>query len=288
MRPHRFGAAVFSRFLRRYGLWVAVSAVAAVIAGLYAFSSPSFDGIDSTTVCPQPASTEAVAGPEKLITKFEHTVFRKGEDEVFDTGFVRKWTSSVRLRLHDVPERYRDYVQRLALTLSCLTGRHVYIFDSHPRLKPNFEVHIFSPDQLSAFVQEKWGISLGATDDIHDYFDCFVLPYIYVERHVIKKASAIILNDLSEAFTRRCFSEEITQGLGLLADSEVIERSVFRNEGPLIEELTLNDKILVRTLYDPRIRPGMKRDDAMEIVREIVPELVRAVRERGVEALYQR
>jgi|GEM_PF-6392422 len=32
----------------------------------------------------------------------------------------------------------------------------------------------------------------------------------------------------------------------------------------------------------------MKREDAMEIVRKIIPELVKAVRERGVEALYQR
>ena len=32
----------------------------------------------------------------------------------------------------------------------------------------------------------------------------------------------------------------------------------------------------------------MKREEAMDIAGEIIPELVKAVRERGVGALYQR
>ena len=55
-----------------------------------------------------------------------------------------------------------------------------------------------------------------------------------------------------------------------------------------LDRLTINDKIFVRTLYDPRITPGMPRDEAMEQARIIIPELVAAVKKRGVEALYQR
>jgi len=61
---------------------------------------------------------------------------------------------------------------------------------------------------------------------------------------------------------------------------------MFSNED-LPQALSINDKILVRTLYDPRIKPGMKRDESMKLAAEIIPELVRTVKERGVEALYQ-
>jgi len=54
-----------------------------------------------------------------------------------------------------------------------------------------------------------------------------------------------------------------------------------------IDFLPLNDKIMVRTLYDARLKPGMTRAEAMPIVRQIIPELVTAVKEHGEAALYQ-
>ena len=78
------------------------------------------------------------------------------------------------------------------------------------------------------------------------------------------------------------------RAFGLFADSDVVQPSIFSPDGAKLDHLPVNDKILLRTLYDPRIERGMKREDAMEIAREIIPGLVKAVRERGVEALYQR
>ena len=52
--------------------------------------------------------------------------------------------------------------------------------------------------------------------------------------------------------------------------------------------LSINDKILVRTLYDSRIKPEMKRRETEPIARKIIEELVAAVKVRGEEALYQK
>ena len=54
--------------------------------------------------------------------------------------------------------------------------------------------------------------------------------------------------------------------------------------------LTTNDLILIRTLYDPRIRAGMSRDNAMVIVPELIAELLAALEaaEDPVQALAQR
>jgi hypothetical protein len=93
---------------------------------------------------------------------------------------------------------------------------------------------------------------------------------------------------LESSTAKRCFIEEITQSLGLYADSELVVPSIFSNLQLGLDYLPLNDKILIRTLYDPRIKPGMSREATMEIARELIPKLVQDVRWRGVEALYQR
>jgi hypothetical protein len=71
------------------------------------------------------------------------------------------------------------------------------------------------------------------------------------------------------------------------ADADMIQPSVFSERTyPSLAELPLNDKIIVRTLYDPRITPGMPREVALEVAREVIRELVEGVRRHGVQALY--
>ena len=69
--------------------------------------------------------------------------------------------------------------------------------------------------------------------------------------------------------------------------AHIVWPSIFDFSRTTRSNLPLNDKILVRALYDKRIKPGMAREDAMKVAAEIIPELVAAVKEKGVEALYQ-
>jgi len=72
---------------------------------------------------------------------------------------------------------------------------------------------------------------------------------------------------------RRCMLEETTQSLGLVNDSKEIGRSLFNNSAPDLEEFNYHDRTLLKILYDPRIEPGMTREQALPIVRAIVPGL---------------
>jgi len=81
--------------------------------------------------------------------------------------------------------------------------------------------------------------------------------------------------------------EELTQAIGPGNDNAVYRPSIFNNDF-MAGELTINDRILVRTLYDKRIKPGMTRREIESIAREIIGELIEAVKERGEKALYQR
>jgi hypothetical protein len=53
------------------------------------------------------------------------------------------------------------------------------------------------------------------------------------------------------------------------------------------QDFPLNDKILLRTLYDPRLRDGMARAQAMARVEQIIPELLATYAREGIEGLHQ-
>ncbi|MEE9291118.1 MAG: DUF2927 domain-containing protein, partial [Alphaproteobacteria bacterium] len=78
--------------------------------------------------------------------------------------------------------------------------------------------------------------------------------------------------------------EEVYQGLGPGKDSVALLPSISSSLGTQTE-LSLNDKIILRALYDQRITPGMARAQAMEIAREVIAELVAAVKQKGEDAL---
>ena len=237
---------------------------------------------------------EVVAEPGLLIDKFRVTVFSTdigvfstdiGPEKHKPAEIVHKWNGPVRLGLHGNAARYRDLVESIAGEHTRLTGLSVSVVDLEGPEPPNFHVHLAEPGEVYNLLI-RYGENPEMASELAKRARCMA-PTSHREG-LIFDSVAVIENNFAEDLIRRCFIEEITHALGLFAHSELVQPSFFSSRGLILDELPLNDKILVRTLYDPRITPGMKREKVMEIAREIIPELVRAVRERGVEALYQR
>jgi len=86
-----------------------------------------------------------------------------------------------------------------------------------------------------------------------------------VEAHVFLRA------EVTGLLRRACLHEEIAQVLGLTNDSDSARPSIF-NDDQEFALLTAHDAILLRTLYDPRLRPGMSAATAMPIVERIIAE----------------
>lgn len=77
-----------------------------------------------------------------------------------------------------------------------------------------------------------------------------------------------------DGMRQSCLEEEIAQSLGLPNDSEAAP-SIF-NDDQRFTHLTEHDKILLRTLYDSRLRPAMQEREVMPLVEEIISELLKA------------
>jgi hypothetical protein len=223
---------------------------------------------------------------EVLHRKFEHTVFGSGLDATapLQRDRVEKWADGVTIGLQGFGPEEEAFAGQLTEALTALSGLDVRLTAGRGNALSEFSVLLMEREDIRQLIggmdwpehRKQQVISArccaGTTDDAG----------------VIIQASAVIPADLPSYLIRHCLLEEITQALGLYADSDVISDSVFKTDSPPLTELPLNDKIIVPTLYDPRIRPGMPRLEALEVAREVIAELVEAVEREGVEALYQR
>ena len=83
----------------------------------------------------------------------------------------------------------------------------------------------------------------------------------------------MIRAELPQRLRTSCVHEELAQGRGLANDSPDARPSIF-NDDEEFALLTRHDELLLKILYDPRLRPGMPRAEAEPIVRRIAAELL--------------
>lgn len=72
---------------------------------------------------------------------------------------------------------------------------------------------------------------------------------------------------------KMCIFEEIFQSFGLPADHWTYRPSLMCEADRHIIEPTEIDRLLLKALYDPRLKAGMSEEEAMPIAAEILREL---------------
>ncbi len=85
------------------------------------------------------------------------------------------------------------------------------------------------------------------------------------------RAIALIRAEHPDLVRRACVHEEVAQGLGLPNDSLQARPSIF-NDDDEFALLTNHDELLLRMLYDPRLKPGQTEAQAAPVVRILARE----------------
>jgi len=85
-------------------------------------------------------------------------------------------------------------------------------------------------------------------------------------------ALIIIRSELPTLLKKACIQEEIAQGLGLSNDSHLARPSIF-NDDYEFATLTEFDKILLKILYDKRLKSGSSFQNSSDIIKQISIEL---------------
>lgn len=109
--------------------------------------------------------------------------------------------------------------------------------------------------------------------DLPAAISCAVFAYSQGAAADYARAVAVIRAELPPLLRTSCIHEELAQGMGLANDSPGARPSIF-NDDEEFALLTRHDELLLRILYDPRLRPGMSEAEAAPIVRRIATELL--------------
>ena len=92
------------------------------------------------------------------------------------------------------------------------------------------------------------------------------------QKFVLSKAVVVFDIDARDELMRHCIAEEMVQVMGIPNDACHYRPSLFC-EDDIVDEMQPADRVILRTLYDARLKPGMTREEAMPIARVIIREL---------------
>lgn len=102
--------------------------------------------------------------------------------------------------------------------------------------------------------------------------NCYFLSYHNPDGQIFKGLIAVN-SDLDRLKVEHCLLEEMAQSLGLPNDSRLVSPSIF-NDRENHMTLTMIDKVLLRTLYDTRVRTGVSRPQALLAANKVVRSLM--------------
>jgi hypothetical protein len=204
------------------------------------------------------------------------------KNEYSVTGkFVRKWPATG-IRYHYV---HRVLDNRLHETLTELHLKHLQIITGLS-IKPAKSIK--DANLIIVFSQED-----SLKEDLLNFFDMkssaertkffrdsICLGHFSTQANgSIHKAVVIIPVDRARRNAKLvdCIVEELTQVMGLPNDSEKVFPTIF-NDRSIDHLLSGLDYILLKILYDQRIHIGMKKVEAMPIVKSVVAEFI----QRGI------
>lgn len=194
------------------------------------------------------------------------------------TTAIKKWTKPIRVAVEFGPRSPRSQVtgDRQALTsyvarLARITGHPI----SMTRAEANFHVFFvsqddtqFLTDRVRALVPDIGNSAIGLLERLPRGVHCLVFAFSNTrEGYDYAQAIAVIRSEHPDLLRLSCIHEEVAQGLGLGNDDPRARPSIF-NDDDEFALLTTHDELLLKILYDPRLRPGMTADEAMPIVRE--------------------
>jgi hypothetical protein len=177
---------------------------------------------------------------------------------------LTKWTTEIDIAVRgDAAALWLPRVEEIAAELAELTGRAITVHDN-PLWAGDIDVHVTNHASY-------WPFLVDPADGRRDQpFTCVALPSALNGE---MRGSRIHINAgvLPPRTVRACLMEEIFQSMGFFGESSD-EPSSLLDDDVGYQELGSLDRLLLRTLYDPRLSAGMERTQALTVARRIMAE----------------
>lgn len=214
--------------------------------------------------------------PDGLVDAFVELALRSGYSTRANP--VRKWSAPIRYAIvHRVgDERLHARLVETHLThLAQITG--LSIEPAANGEAANYFVVLTREDLLEADTKSHMGVdSDGRREGFYRDSMCLA-SFRTAPRGTITRAVAMIPVDRArgKGDLIGCLTEELTHMMGLANDTALPLPTIFHH-GTVRSFLTGLDVLLLKMLYDPRVKPGMKEAELRPILLQIAMELQRS------------
>jgi len=184
---------------------------------------------------------------------------------------IRKFDEPVRIFIvnRGAPERSADIAAIVADIRAHVD--HLDIAVTRDRQVANFLVMLVPRRDVAATIRSRYGENEARKIQRMLRPEC--LSGIAKDKTFrIRRAEAILPTDVEEFGFYDCAYEELLQGLGIINDDNSVPWTMF-NDDVQMGFFDVYDQYLVNILYDPRIRPGMTRDEVDKLLPEVMPNV---------------
>ena len=181
---------------------------------------------------------------------------------------VRKFDEPVRIFVvsKGVPDRRPE----IATIVDDIRARvnHLDVAITNDRRVANFTVMLISERDLRQTIRSRYGS--GKAKKIQQSLDPQCLSGIGKDkRYRIRRAEVILPVDAGEFALYDCAYEELLQALGAINDDSSIPWTMF-NDNVQMGFFDVYDQYLINILYDPRIRPGMTKEEVNGLLPDVL------------------
>lgn len=214
---------------------------------------------------PEDDVEDTPAWRERLLRLFDEAVLN---DESAQGGRIAKWTGPVTILLLGPVEPHLPRLEAVVAEIAALTGLALELTTDAGR---DAEIEVLVSEVPARRLPP--GVAAEAR---RPSFACAGAPTIRGGR-IVRARVVINATELRPEEVSACLVEEIAQVIGLMGETRQ-ERGTVLSDRIGYRGLGAIDRLLLRTLYDPRLTPGMPTDEALPVVAVILDELLPTLR----------
>jgi len=242
---------------------------------LAAFAAIALAGIgcgaaraENSDISSRRASERTDFSSEEITDGFFKIAF--GAELQLDTpaGRVRKFDEPVRIFVESrgTPDRH----PQIAAIIGDIRAHvnHLDVAITNDRRAANFVVRLVADRNLDRTIRALYGNDKAKR--IQQSLSPQCLSDIGKDgRYRIRRAEVILPVDAGDFTFYDCAYEELLQALGAINDDRSVPWTMFNDEVQM-GFFDIYDQYLLNILYDPRIRPGMTRDEVNALLPEVL------------------
>src|ERR1700761_4527692 len=191
-------------------------------------------------------------------------------------GRVRKFDEPVRIFVETASADRRDELAKVVADIRARVNHHD-IDITNDRSAANFVVRLVPERKLRSTIRALYGNDKAKK--IQKALNPECLSGIGKDdRFRIRRAEVILPIDAGDFTFYDCAYEEMLQALGAINDDASVPWTMF-NDDVQMGFFDVYDQYLLNILYDPRITPGMTRDEVDAVLPDILASARQWVRE---------